>query len=142
VARDLEKTNDHNAFMITRLGRRVAAEGLEQVRAIQRLSVDLHPELGQKVLRQYLMGDYETAAFVAMKAIEVRVRAMSKAPSSLVGVALMRKAFGDGGPCGIQRLMAASRMPGWASLPALSEPSKIRRATVMSNTKIPQWRQK
>jgi hypothetical protein len=47
--------------------------------------------------RQFLMGEYELAAFAAMKQVEVRVREMTGLPSEAVGVALMRKPFGDGG---------------------------------------------
>ncbi|MFB7037154.1 TIGR02391 family protein [Streptomyces sp. NPDC056294] len=39
------------------------------------------------------LGDYETACFAAMKAVEVAIRDASGLDNSLVGVALMRKAF-------------------------------------------------
>jgi uncharacterized protein (TIGR02391 family) len=38
-------------------------------------------------------GDYETAAFKAMKEVEVRVREMAGLPNDFIGVALMRQAF-------------------------------------------------
>jgi uncharacterized protein (TIGR02391 family) len=97
VAHDLQAQNALHAVLTTRLGAKVASEGLESVRAIQRLAVDLHPRIETKARRQFLIGEYETASFVAMKAVEVRVRLMSKSPSSLIGVPLMRKAFGEGG---------------------------------------------
>ncbi|WP_084076943.1 TIGR02391 family protein [Demequina sp. NBRC 110057] len=43
------------------------------------------------------MGEYETAAFSAMKAVEVAVRDSAGLPNSLVGVPLMRTAFGVSG---------------------------------------------
>ena len=42
--------------------------------------------------------DTELAAFAAMREVEIRVRELSGASNSLIGVALMRQAFGDGGP--------------------------------------------
>jgi deazaflavin-dependent oxidoreductase (nitroreductase family) len=57
----------HGAMFVTRRGRRAAAEGLEEVRAAERLAVDLHPLLEAKVRRQFLMQEYELAAFAAMR---------------------------------------------------------------------------
>lgn len=47
---------------------------------------------------QFLLGKYDLAVFAAFKAIEVRVRALSGASDSDIGVKLMRSAFGDNGP--------------------------------------------
>jgi uncharacterized protein (TIGR02391 family) len=44
------------------------------------------------------MGEYELAAFAAMRSVEVRVREMGGFSDSEVGVKLMRKAFGPTGP--------------------------------------------
>lgn len=91
--------NQTNCIFVTRLGHQVATEGsAERLRATARLSLDLHPLLEGKVRPQFLMGDYETAAFAAMKAVEVRVRDMGRFPDSDIGVKLMRKAFDPGGP--------------------------------------------
>lgn len=46
-----------------------------------------------KVRPIFLLGDYETAAFKAMKDVEVRVRELAKLPNDLIGVTLMRQAF-------------------------------------------------
>jgi hypothetical protein len=67
VAESLDRNNSLHAIFVTRLGQKVASEGLAPVRAIQRLAMDLHPEIEAKVRRQYLMGEYELAAFAAMK---------------------------------------------------------------------------
>ena len=71
---------------------------LAVIEAEDRLSLNLHPTLESKVRPIYSLGDYETAAFAAMKAIEVRVRTLSGESDSAVGVKLMRNAFKkDGG---------------------------------------------
>ncbi len=71
---------------------------LAVIEAEDRLSLNLHPTLESKVRPIYSLGDYETAAIAAMKAIEVRVRTLSGESDSAVGVNLMRNAFKkDGG---------------------------------------------
>lgn len=44
------------------------------------------------------MGEYELATFVAMKAVEVRVRELCGYSDSQIGVPMMRQAFGPNGP--------------------------------------------
>jgi uncharacterized protein (TIGR02391 family) len=91
--------NSHTAIMVTRFGQEIAATGnVDRLRANARLALDLHPTLEPLVRPQFLMGEYEIAAFTAMKAVEVRVRAMSGLDDSLIGVKLMQTAFGTGGP--------------------------------------------
>ena len=52
-----------------------------------------------KIRPIFLLGDYETAAFKAMKEVEVRVRELSGLSNDLIGVTLMRQAFQpNGGP--------------------------------------------
>jgi uncharacterized protein (TIGR02391 family) len=97
MAKNLESNHDHGAVLVTRLGRRTAEAGLSEVRAIQRLGVDLHPTIEIEARSQFLMGRYDLAAFAAMKAVEVRVRELIEASDSLLGVKLMRSAFADGG---------------------------------------------
>lgn len=46
----------------------------------------------------FFLGDFETAAFAALKAVEVEVRRLSHFDDSDIGVRLMRKAFGERGP--------------------------------------------
>lgn len=97
IAPDLSQTSGDWVF-ITRLGRKVIEQGLPLVRAVEQLSVDLHPLLEQKVRRLFLTGDFEVAAFAAMKEVEVAVRSRTDADASRVGVPLMRDAFKEGGP--------------------------------------------
>lgn len=81
--------------------RRVTARGEEalddptavaKVWAEERLSGDLHKKLSS-ARTNFALGDYETASFAAMKAVEVEVRHVAGLPKDLLGVALMRKAF-------------------------------------------------
>jgi len=83
--------------MMTRLGRRVIDEGLAPMYAEERLQMELHPRLEPRVRPQFLMGEYELAAFAAMRAIEIRVRELASASESEIGVSLMRQAFGTNG---------------------------------------------
>lgn len=86
---------------MTQLGRELAIDGeaLTKLFAADRLSGELDSALEAKVRLAFGSGDYETAAFTAMKEVEVAVRKASGFDNSLVGVALMRQAFArDGGP--------------------------------------------
>lgn len=86
---------------LTTQGRQLAADGdaLVTLLAADRLSGDLDSALESKVRLAFGSGDYETAAFTAMKEVEVAVRNGGGFDNSLVGVALMRQAFSrDDGP--------------------------------------------
>ncbi|WP_329391467.1 TIGR02391 family protein (plasmid) [Streptomyces sp. NBC_01351] len=80
---------------LSRDGRGLAKdpEGITRFEAGQRLSGPLHPALEATVRTNFDLGDYETACFAAMKAVEVAVRDASGLDNSLVGVKLMRAAF-------------------------------------------------
>jgi len=67
----------------------------------------LNPRLGEKVWLAFMRGDFDVAAFQAMKTVEVIVREVGKFPDSLLGVKLMQEAFKDGG-----RLADDSAEPG------------------------------
>jgi uncharacterized protein (TIGR02391 family) len=85
---------------VTSRGRTLAVDpgALSVIVAEDRLSMDLHPLLEAKVRRIFTLGDLETAAFAAMKEVEVRVRALAGVGDSVLGVNLMRSAFRkDGG---------------------------------------------
>lgn len=96
VARGLPSDSRPDTMFITRLGKKVLQSGLESIRAAERLNVTLHTRL-ERVKSQFLLGEYELAAFAAMREVEIRVRELSGADTSLLGVKLMRKSFGDGG---------------------------------------------
>lgn len=66
---------------------------IAKVWAEGRLAGDLHSALSS-ARSNFSLGDYETASFAAMKAVEVEVRRVAGLPNELLGVSLMRKAFG------------------------------------------------
>jgi uncharacterized protein (TIGR02391 family) len=80
---------------ITPRGRAVLADadGLATMRAEDRLGVDLHARLEHRIRRQFLLREYELAAFAAMREVEIRVRELGGYAESIVGVDLMRMAF-------------------------------------------------
>ncbi len=80
---------------ITERGREVLArtDGLATLRAEERLNVDLHPILAERVRQQFLLGEYELAGLLAMKMVEVRVRDLGGYGDDLIGIKLMRTAF-------------------------------------------------
>jgi uncharacterized protein (TIGR02391 family) len=97
VATNFSQSSSDWVF-ITRLGRKVLEEGLQPLRALDRIQIGLHAELEREVRPQFLLGKYDLAVFAAFKAVEVRVRQLSMASSSDIGVKLMRAAFGEKGP--------------------------------------------
>jgi uncharacterized protein (TIGR02391 family) len=88
-----------SSIFVTARGQAALANGLATVRAEARLGDNLHPLLKQRTRRQFLLGEYEQAVFVAMKTVEIRVRKLAKFGDDLVGVDLMSRAFNpQGGP--------------------------------------------
>jgi len=77
-----------------------AVEGettLSQLKAGDRLAVDLHPSISSRVRDLFAIGEAENAVFTAMKAVEVRVRDLAGAAEDDLGVRLMQSAFGQDG---------------------------------------------
>lgn len=110
VARDKPGQSSAQSMFITRAGEQALAEGLAAVHASARLGVDLHPRLG-RVRTQFLLGEYELAAFAAMREVEIRVRELMGAEDSLLGVKLIREAFKpDGGALADQNLDPGERV--------------------------------
>jgi uncharacterized protein (TIGR02391 family) len=59
----------------------------------------LHPKIKDKVWMAFMRGEYDVAAFQAMKAVEVAVHDAAGLPDSLLGTKLMQAAFApDNGP--------------------------------------------
>lgn len=86
---------------ITRAGRQVIDEGesaLARLRAAERLDVDIHPSLELLVRSQFLIGSYEMAVLEGFKAVEVRLRQLSRSPPKLTAVPMAQLAFGKNGP--------------------------------------------
>ena len=109
VARGIPGNSNANSIFITRLGRKVLETGLEPIRASERLDVALHGRV-KHVKSQFLLGEFELAAFAAMREVEIRVRELSGAESSLLGVKLMRSSFGEGGKLADPDLDAGERV--------------------------------
>ena len=58
-----------------------------------------HPMIVKKALPALRREEFDTAVFLAFKAVEVNVRRLGRFPAELVGTTLMRKAFDvDNGP--------------------------------------------
>jgi uncharacterized protein (TIGR02391 family) len=84
---------------ITRRGRRLLdeAQPLAILVAEGRASADLHRSIATIVRQQYLLGQYELAAFAALRQVEIRVRELSGQPNDAIGVSLMTAAFNPNG---------------------------------------------
>jgi uncharacterized protein (TIGR02391 family) len=87
-----------DAIFVTRMGARVLEDGPESFYATERLQRGLHPAIERKARPQFLIGEYEQGVFVSMKAVEVRVRILVAFGNEVLGVDLMNRAFGRGGP--------------------------------------------
>ena len=85
---------------ITRRGVQIAAETdpLNRLSSETRVSAELHPRIAGTVRQQFLLGEYELAAFAALREVEIRVRDLAAAPAAALGVDLMKKSFKLGGP--------------------------------------------
>jgi uncharacterized protein (TIGR02391 family) len=96
VMQDPSQSSDAFVY-ITKRGLQVLDHGLQRHQITERLDVAVMPVL-QPAKELYLQGRFDTAAFEAMKAVEVAVRAKAKLGNDALGVALMRTALGKGGP--------------------------------------------
>jgi len=96
IARTPGQSTD-SAIFVTRSGEQALTGGLERTRAVQRLHTGLHPIIESKARRQFLLGEYEQAVFVSMKAIEIRIRQLAGFGNELIGVDLINQAFGPKG---------------------------------------------
>ncbi|NSX36517.1 TIGR02391 family protein [Pseudarthrobacter oxydans] len=67
-------------------------KAISKVWAADRLAGALDPLLSS-ARSNFALGDYETACFAALKAVEVEVRRVASLPDETIGVHLMRKAF-------------------------------------------------
>lgn len=85
---------------VTGLGREVAASA-DPTRLIEAQSLlgrALHDSIANAVFKQFVLGEYEQAAVVALRQVEIRVRELGGFGKEDIGVPLMRKAFSEGGP--------------------------------------------
>jgi uncharacterized protein (TIGR02391 family) len=104
LARAVLTQGNPEAFIVTRRGREILdhLEPLAMLRAQRRLGVELHPRLADRLRPLVRAGAFEQAALDALREVEVRVRELAgtRRARGLVGVKLMRYAFGDEGPFG------------------------------------------
>jgi uncharacterized protein (TIGR02391 family) len=102
LARAVLTRDDPEAFLVTRRGREMLdyLDPLAMLRAQRRLGVELHPRLADRLQPLLRAGAFEQAALDALREVEVRVRELAgtKRARGLVGVKLMRYAFGDDSP--------------------------------------------
>ncbi len=96
----LKPGESYGPHFVTRAGEEIAARvnGQGLLRAKARIDVDLHQLIQLQVRRQFLLGEYELAAFAAMREVEIRVRELAGEPESALGVDLMKRTFGREGP--------------------------------------------
>lgn len=97
IAKDPDQTSG-DAIFVTRIGRLVLEDGPDSFYATERLRRGVHPIIEKKARPQFLLGEYEQGVFVSMKAIEIRVRELAGFGDDAIGVDLMNRAFGRGGP--------------------------------------------
>lgn len=89
-------TNGQNGWRrLSRRALRVANEAeFADFRTARLLSREmLHTSIARSVWLAFMRGDYDVAAFTAMKMVEVSVRRASGLANDLIGVKLMRTAF-------------------------------------------------
>nr|WP_237531340.1 TIGR02391 family protein [Streptomyces sp. SID3212] len=85
------------SIFVTRRGREAVEQGIETMRSVNRLQDNLHPLIEAKARRQFLIGEYENAIFVSMKAVEIRVRQLAGFRDEVFGTDFMTKAFNKSG---------------------------------------------
>lgn len=82
-------------YFVTERGKQISkARDLSAYKAASQLpKYLLHPTIAAKVEAPFLRGEYDTVVFVAMKEVEVGVRAAGGFAATDIGTNLMRKAF-------------------------------------------------
>ena len=128
-------------YFVTRRGLELAKE-TDPVRRVvdeERLAPGLHPLIEARVRQQFLLGEYELAAFAALRQVEIRVRELAGAPESSIGVKLMQAAFKpDGGPLADQNLddgeRAATMALFWGAIGVFKNPPSHRQVDYQDPT--------
>jgi len=96
IAHDFTQSSAEAVF-VTRLGNKVLSEGVRVLQATERAQ-GVHPRIEAVARPQFLIGQFELGVFASLKAVEVRVRELGTFTEDTIGVDLMNKAFGPGGP--------------------------------------------
>lgn len=91
----IPRPGSENWSIVSRRGHRIVADAsfAEFVSSLQFPKGIIHPAIRDQVWRSFIRGDYATAVFQAMRAVEIAVRDAAGAPARSVGTALMRDAF-------------------------------------------------
>jgi uncharacterized protein (TIGR02391 family) len=86
---------EHGWRVLSRRARRFESESEFARYSVARLLPKdvLHPSIAEKVWMAFMRGDFENAAFQAMKAVEVAVRGAAGYGNEKLGVPMMRDAF-------------------------------------------------
>jgi hypothetical protein len=72
------------AIFVSRAGHEAARDGFAKLRAGERLIADLDSRL-LRTRTLFLLGEYEAAALLSMREVEIAIRKKIRAPESLVG---------------------------------------------------------
>jgi uncharacterized protein (TIGR02391 family) len=91
----------HGWRVLSRRAKRFESEAEFTQYAVARMfpKQALHPRIADKVWMAFMRGEFDVAAFQAMKAVEVSVRYSTGLGNNVIGVPLMREAFStDKGP--------------------------------------------
>ncbi len=127
-------------FFVTDAGWQLIESGgdLAELEAAERLAVDLHPAIAERVRAQYLLREFETAAFLALREVEIRVRKLAGASESDIGVRLMQSAFGEDGPLADLALDPGERQARmalfWGAIGVFKNPSSHRQVDIEDPT--------
>jgi uncharacterized protein (TIGR02391 family) len=95
-------TNGRNGYrVLSRRAKRFESEAEFANYSVARMlrRETLHPKLAEKVWLAFMRGEFDVAAFQAMKSVEMAVREATGLPDSLLGTRLMQAAFApENGP--------------------------------------------
>ncbi|HEY5260946.1 MAG TPA: TIGR02391 family protein [Solirubrobacteraceae bacterium] len=117
---------------VTRRGRALLddQDGLAKLRSELRLDVDLHEAIAERVRAQWSLGEFESAAFLAMREVEIRVRDLAGASTGDLGVPLMQASFRENGPLADSSLESAEQQATmalfWGAIGVFKNPSSHR----------------
>jgi uncharacterized protein (TIGR02391 family) len=101
-----------DSYVISRRGRRV--KGRQDLEAYRKSNIlpkgSLHPVIADRVLPDFLRGEYETAVFQAFKEVESAVRTAGGFQATDIGTGLIQKAFdNNSGPLADKALPETER---------------------------------
>jgi uncharacterized protein (TIGR02391 family) len=102
----------HGWLRLSRRAKRFQSEAEFASYAVARMlpREALHKKIAETVWMAFMRGEFDVAAFQAMKAVEVAVRDAGGLPDNLLGVKLMREAFRDNGPLADMTAEAGERV--------------------------------